>query len=327
MRLAPVKWIPQTPVINGALSGFCSPVVSGSFSLVKVRAAGRSAPMLIEGGARASGWLCPGCFPYLAALPVKREMLSSKGRWIALLAGLAAVLGICTLLFATTSRYFARSHLPPAKTELRAAIAHTDENALKFPGGLLCCVPGHQSRTVTITIRPAIPSSMYVDSDAEVDIDVVAKGAEDATSAQETQRLESESFGIVPRDARTLALVKGAAKAKYVITPHGIGEKRLRIFGQYADRGSIDNLLPLSGQEYEDVLNLTVLARPSPIFLGITKETWTALQGVGAAIGVPGLLVLVITRLLDARKTEAEEKKAAEGKNAEDKQKAEDDTG
>ncbi|MFL9966413.1 hypothetical protein PQR02_36575, partial [Paraburkholderia sediminicola] len=114
----------------------------------------------------------------------------------------------------------------------------------------------------------------------------------------ETVRLESDSFKIKPSYPRTLDLSHGAGVAQYVVQPTGPGEKMLRLFAKHS-----------SGKEYEKILSLRVVKVESS-FVGVNTKVWTALQGVGAAIGIPGLLVLLITRVLDARKRKAEAKQA-----------------
>ena len=72
----------------------------------------------------------------------------------------------------------------------------------------------------------------------------------------------------------------------------------LRVFAKHTD-----------GDEHEPILKVSVV-RASSSFLGLDSRVWTALQAAGSVIGLPSLILLVVTRRLDARKKKAEEKQA-----------------
>jgi hypothetical protein len=150
---------------------------------------------------------------------------------------------------------------------------------------------------VTATINP---TPLADDSDAEVTIEVSVDT--NNWDAHETVRLESESFKIVPSEPRSLDLRSGFAKAQYVITPKGRGNKMLRVYANYVGPHS------KRAFEHEEVIKVRVIAPES--FLGVSSQAWTVVQGVGAALGAPSLLLLVVTRWLDARKKKAEDKQA-----------------
>jgi len=136
--------------------------------------------------------------------------------------------------------------------------------------------------------------------DAEVQIDVktdVAPTLRDQLG-QETVRLESESFKVRPSEPRVLDLRQATGIARFVITPTGPGEKMLRVFARHTD-----------GDEYEDILKVSVV-RAQTSYLGVDTKVWAALQAAGTVIGLPSLLLLIVTRVLDARKKTAEEKKS-----------------
>ncbi|MDR5791681.1 hypothetical protein P9281_34610 [Caballeronia sp. LP003] len=158
----------------------------------------------------------------------------------------------------------------------------------------------HARQNVRVTVTSTIePLPLREDADAEVRIDVKTDVASPLRSVlgQETVRLESESFRIRPSEPRVLDLDKDSTVARYVITPTGVGNKLLRVFARHTN-----------GQEFEDVLKVQVV-RVEPAFLGIDNTTWKRLQAGCAAIGLPGLAILCITRWLDARKRRAEQKK------------------
>lgn len=162
---------------------------------------------------------------------------------------------------------------------------------------------GQAVQFVRVTVSAKVdPSPLQEDSDAEVQIDVktdVAPTLRDQIG-QETVRLESDSFKVRPSEPRILDLRQGAGIARYVITPISPGDKMLRVFAKHSD-----------GDEHEEILKVTVV-RAASAYLGVDSRVWAALQAGGAVIGLPSLLLLIVTRWLDARKKKAEDKQAVD---------------
>jgi hypothetical protein len=152
----------------------------------------------------------------------------SRRRWFVPLA-VAAGLGVVLLALATTSRYVARSHLPPSK-----ATAFAFEHSHVRSWGTLSDDATVSERETLVSVNVRIkPSPVLEDSDAEVQIELqtnVEKKYGYVLRAKATMRLESDSFGIVPSGVRILNLERGSAGARYAISPKGHGEKKLRVY-------------------------------------------------------------------------------------------------
>jgi hypothetical protein len=158
---------------------------------------------------------------------------------------------------------------------------------------------------VGVTIEAKVdPPTMVEGSDARVTVTV--SGQTGYPDARETVSLEAVSFDILPSQPTALDLSKGFARIEYVVTPKGHGTKYLVVnahFGGPEDK-SFDN-------ETSETIEIRVLSS-GPSFLGITSATWTVLQVIGSVSGFPSLLILIVTRILDARKKKAEDKQAAD---------------
>lgn len=223
---------------------------------------------------------------------------------------IGVLLGVAILIGATTARQSVKlptlGVLSHGFTHVGHSIefrvpAPTDENGLFLPQD-----PGRIAvpRQVQVLVKSSVvPSPLLEDSDAEVLIEVSTDAPVD--TGRETVSVVSESFKIVPTGVETVELYRGSGRARFVITPKGHGDRKLRVTARFHD----DSLPPQANQQYEDVLDVRVV-RYVPTYLGVSTDAWHALQGVGTLVGVPSVLLLIATRFLDARKKKAEDKKA-----------------
>lgn len=240
----------------------------------------------------------------------------SRRRWFVPLA-FAAVLGTAVGLVASAGRYVAHRHFPPPTAAESRAFSHNATLNLLPPGLILpdggVLFGGSGGYDVRVHVTAAIDRSpLFENSDAKVSI-AVNVGPDGPPEALETIQLESESFGIVPHGGvQKIEVRNGAGYAEYAITPHGSGDKMLRVYAQYS-LGGDNPRVRVDSPIHEEILTAKVLPMPNPTTFGVSKDTWTALQAVGTAIGAPSLLVLIVTKLLDARKKKAEEKPADDG--------------
>ncbi|SOE59046.1 hypothetical protein SAMN05414139_01465 [Burkholderia sp. D7] len=239
-------------------------------------------------------------------------MLDRK-RW-AQSAAIAAASGMTVLLFATASQQIALHPAWSSRTDKRefsflgftsvdpgTDLSGSDDVGFGRPD--LEASSGSTHRMVDVAVTATInPTPLADDSDAEVTIEVSV--ATKNWPAHEMVRLESESFKIVPSEPRSLDLRSGSAKAQYVITPKGRGTKMLHVFATYVGPHPA-----VSSFEDEQVITVRVIA-PSSGYLGMTSQAWTVVQGVGAALGAPSLLLLIVTRWLDGRKKKTDDNKA-----------------
>jgi hypothetical protein len=164
-------------------------------------------------------------------------------------------------------------------------------------GGFLGIGEGEVTLGATVS-----PIPLPRDSDATVK---VAVSETSVTQGVIHIRLVSESFAILPESAKIYSSMKGETPQfgqgdsfLFVATPRSTGNKKIGIYAQHSgDLNPVDFL----DARNVDIIDIPVIDE-APRFLGIAAEAWSAIRNVAAIIGFPGILLLLLSRLLDARK-------------------------
>lgn len=165
------------------------------------------------------------------------------------------------------------------------------------------------------------PSQLYLGDDLPIKVSLsdVANAYQNDPNARVHIAFDGPSLKIVPADGIDLTLKDGSSTT-FLVTASAVGSKSVRIVDQFwiTDAPSIrEKPLPSSKTEEllprkpdaEDarIINLAVLDRP--VFMVFSRTVTSDLQVIASIIGIPGLLVFVLSGWRERRKAAAEKRK------------------
>jgi hypothetical protein len=167
------------------------------------------------------------------------------------------------------------------------------------------------------------PSQLYLGDDLPITISLssVASTYQHDPNARVHIAIDGPSLKIVPADGIDLTLKDGSSTT-FLVTASAVGNKSVRIVDQFwiTDAPTVrEKPFPSSKAEElfprkpdaEDarIINLAVLDRP--VFMFFSRTVTSDLQVIASIIGIPGLLVFVLSGWRERRKTAAEKRKDA----------------
>ena len=157
------------------------------------------------------------------------------------------------------------------------------------------------------------PSPLYEDSDGRMMLEVQA--LDQLPDVVDLQiKLSSEALKPTPSEA--IVRFSGTrSRREFVLTPRGTGDKKLHIavssrpIATPIPHDPIVTILNATAKQpfeadakwrIEHVIGLRVIERPR--FLGLTNSTYGLLQSFGVFIGLPGVVLLLLSKWIEAKR-------------------------
>ena len=112
-------------------------------------------------------------------------------------------------------------------------------------------------------------------------------------------KMNGTSFTISPNEIRKV-FIKNGESTNFLLTPKSKGNKKIRVYARYVPSAQAHTIRPEVQQpEREQIVDVEVY---STQFLGIGREVLPVIQAISAIIGMPAILLLVVSNRMERKK-------------------------